>query len=114
MRTSVIPVGESISSAGQSCTRGMLGSALLSEFCIVQVLERPKTCPLYRIVRCPLLGVFLSIAFNGTSIGTTSSGHVSEVAAVVRCSLILRGATVYMLQRLSILCVAFSIKPSQT
>ena len=40
MRTSasIIPVGELISSTGQSCARGLLTSALSSEFCSVQVL----------------------------------------------------------------------------
>ena len=36
------PVGESTSIAGQSCVRGLPVSALLSEFCAVQVLAGPQ------------------------------------------------------------------------
>ena len=55
------PVGESTSGARQSCVRGMPVFALSSEFCIVQVLEGAKNLSALRIVRCPRLGLFLSI-----------------------------------------------------
>ena len=39
------------------------------------------------MARCLHLGVFLSIGFNGTSIETSSTGCVSELAAIGRCPL---------------------------
>ena len=48
----------SVAVPGESCARGM---PLSSEFCTVKALEEQKKCPLYGIVRCPHLGVFLSI-----------------------------------------------------
>ena len=61
------PVSESISGAGQSCVRGMPVSAI---FCTVQELQEPKKkiCPLYRIAKCPHLGIFLMALQSGRQV----------------------------------------------
>ena len=49
--------------------RGMPACALSSEFCIAQVLEGAKNLSTYGIVRCPNLGVFLSIVLMAVQSG---------------------------------------------
>ena len=81
MRTSAIVV-EPSRGGGKSCMKGMRASALSSEFCLVQVLKGPKTCPLYGIARCPHLGVFLSIVLIVLQSGPRPSGRIIEVSAI--------------------------------
>ena len=62
-------------------------SALSSEFCTVQVLEGLKNLSALRNSIVSAFGSILKYCINGTSIGTASSGHVSEGTAIGRCSL---------------------------
>ena len=78
MRTSAIVV-DCISDGGQSCMRGIQASALLSKFCRVQILEGLKGCPLYRIVRCLHLGVFLSVVLTALQPGQHQVAGIGSV-----------------------------------
>ena len=63
----------------------MTASALTSEFCTVQVLEGLKTC--LSALRNSKVSAFGSILkLTSVSIGITSICHLSEEAAIGKCS----------------------------
>ena len=60
---------------------------IIKGICIVQVLEVPKNLSALRNGEVSTFGDILKYFINNASIGTMSSGRVSEVAAIGRCLL---------------------------
>ena len=77
-----------------SCWIDQLWQTILRErhasVCIIErvwVLERPKNLPALWNGKVSAFGSILKYCINSVSIGTASSGRVSEVAAIGRCPL---------------------------
>ena len=87
MRTSAIVV-ESSHGGGQSCIKGMRASALLSEFCTVQVLKGPKNLSALRNSEVSAFGSILKYCINSASIETASKWPHKRGVRYSECPLI--------------------------